>query len=324
MHHTIEGTKTMDKKNKEVYIASLRQETFHSELSSERAKDQSIQDYVSKEINFRANYVIEQVIEAARNKDKNIPLFFTLPEFFWNVRLNVLRSKDELYFLTDHMLEKLSDAQEFIMLNLPESQFGKIVLLAGTLAVLTEIDDSELFESLNYCLISNNFKKTQDGRFEKSVWPKRATSHIDYGVKDKITDNGFIFTIAKNLTIEVLNQSSFISEHDSSKGFDLLLDNKVLDDFPFSINICLDYIAVKQGERDDEMYEKEPVIDFLLSCGMSLSFDYTYPLSVKYAVMNDGMGDGSISYYSVYNKHLLSEIPSKRIHPALTLTKLSF
>ena len=310
--------------NNEVFVASLRQGTFLSQLSNERLNSESIQDYISKEINFRVNFIIEQIILATENKVNNIPLFFTLPEFFWNIKLSYLKNKDELYLLTDYMLNKISDAQEFIMGKLPENKFGKIVLLSGTLATLIETDENGLFESCNYCLIVNNFKKTKDGRFEKSVWPKRATSSIDFGIRKSITDRGFIFNIADEIEIEVLNKTSFSAGHDSIEGFGFKLDNTILNEFPFSINICLDYMALKPGDRVTEIYNKEPIIDFLISCGMELSYTYTYPNSIKYVVKNDGMDDGNVKYYSVEDNHLLYPVPAKNINKILTLTKFTF
>lgn len=81
----------------EIYVASLCQGTFHSELSLNRKYGQSIQDYIAEEMEFRIDLILKNIILATENKDKSCPLFFTLPEFFWNVKWTALRNKDELY-----------------------------------------------------------------------------------------------------------------------------------------------------------------------------------------------------------------------------------
>ncbi|MBS9423024.1 hypothetical protein [Photorhabdus caribbeanensis] len=309
--------------NMKINVASIRQATFRSEFSLDRESGQSIQDYLSKEIERRIDLVRENILLASENKEKNIPLFFSLPEFFWNIKWNTLKNKDELYQLTDYMMHYLSDAQESLMNSLPESEVGKIVLLAGTMVVLVETSNDGVFEPLNYCLISNNFKKKNDGRFERSMWPKRTTSHIDFGLKDKVTNNGFIFTFADKLTVEVLNKTQHVGEHDNNINYGFSIDNNIINDCPFSINLCLDYGRVKPGERNDELIESSSKIDFLLACGMSLSPNYKYPPSVRFAVRNDGMRDGKVECFSIKNRHLFKKIPQRELNTRLSMVELT-
>lgn len=306
-----------------VNVASLKQPTFHAEYSFVRNEEQSLEEYLHQEIERRIELVKKGVIEASLKKDTNVPLFFTLPEFFWNVKWNALKNKGELNQFTSYMLDSLSDAQERLMSELPESQYGKVVLLAGTVATLVENEKENVFEALNYCLISNNFMKTSDGRYAKSAWPKRSTSHIDFGVKDSVTERGFVFTLNEGLTIEVLNKTDHVAEHDTADGLGLKLDNTTIQGCPFSINLCLDYSVVKPGERDNEVVEPVSKIDFLMACGMSLSADYQYPESVRFAVRNDGMGNGEVEYYSIKNRHLFRKVAHTDLSDALSLVEFT-
>lgn len=306
-----------------INIACLKQPTFNAELSTSRINNQLVTDYLHQEIQQRIALIKKGVIDVCKEKDKQIPLFFVLPEFFWNVKWGVLKSKDEINQFTSYMMTFLSDAHEQLMRSLPENDFGKIILLGGSVAVLLEDTSTGIFEALNYCLISNNFSKTDDKRYAKSMWPKRTTSHIDFGLKDKITENGFIFTLSDGLTIEVLNSTKHVAEHDNSKGFGLNLDNTILTNCPFSINLCLDYGLLKPMERNTELQEPKSKIDFLIACGMPLDINYHYPDSVEFTVRNDGMGKGEVEYYSIKNNALNKRVKHKDVTSSISLVEFT-
>ncbi len=284
-----------------IYVASLRQPTASSELSEDRKDGDSIQEYAKKEISRRIVQLsthIRKVADHINNSEKKHTIFFTVPEFYWNVKWGALRNEEELLQLTDYMMTHLSDALEHLMKELPESNYGPVVLLAGSLGVLIQLPDLN-YEAINYCLIANNFKKNGDGRYEMSMWPKRNTSHIDFGERITRRVDAHQVKLGDNVTVWVMRKNQTVAEHNTAEGYGDKLANNLVPGCPFSINLCLDYDLIKTPDRDSEVYEPQSCIDFLLSCGMGFSPEHVYPASVQFAIRNDGMDVGQIQYLPV-------------------------
>jgi hypothetical protein len=305
----------------EIYVASLQQATSKSELSLGRSADQTIEAYVSKEIDRRVNIVVEAISRAAKNKERASPMFFTLPEFFWNIKWSALKSKPELHRLTSGYLNGIADAQQRMMTLLPERDYGKIVLLAGTVAVLVETEHADVYVPLNYCPISNNFQLTSDGRFRQSVWPKRTASPVDFGERTGYADHGFIFKLAEGLSVTVRDSAEYVGSHDGT-AFGVSIDNSMVGGCPFSINICLDYRDVPLGKRDNEFTNAAPRVDFLIACGMPLNSIHQYPASVKFAIRNDGAENGMVEYCSVSGGRVAGSIAVKSIASNISMARL--
>ncbi|WP_405468624.1 hypothetical protein ACGTI2_09470 [Morganella morganii] len=306
-----------------VQVASLRQPTFYSELSGERFALQSIEQYAEQEIKRRLDLIYFNIQEAAANKPADTVLFFTLPEFFWNIKWGVLKSHTELHQFTDYMMTHLSDRLDGLMKSLPAEKTGKVVLLGGSLAVLVKKASSEYHEAINYALMTNNFKKTAEGdRFEMSMWPKRNTSHIDFGAKKEVYPEGYGFQLSDAVFVKVVKANETVAEHNTAGGFGAGMDNTLVEGCPFSINLCLDYGAVKFGERDNEAMEKKPKVDFLMACGMPTSPDHKYPASTQYAVRNDGMQRGETEFFAVSGGRISRVLKAATLNEQLTMVTL--
>jgi hypothetical protein len=128
-------------------IASLRQPTFNPQFSQLRAPGQSITDYVVSELDARVEFVRRKIRIAAKaaaaDHDGSECLFFTLPEFFWNIPWREVDSEDELHELTTAYLEKVPAYISSLMKDLPVERYGKIVLLAGSCATLVEVGEGD-------------------------------------------------------------------------------------------------------------------------------------------------------------------------------------
>ncbi|AIA46960.1 hypothetical protein L085_07545 [Serratia sp. FS14] len=306
-----------------IKVAALRTITSEREHRlPARELTQTITEYVDQHLTRRQGEIEQALTILFQHRETLVPLFFTLPEFFWNVRWDALKNAEELSLLTESYLGQLPLKINDILNKFPKDKYGHIVLLAGTVAALVETSQRGIYEALNYCLIGNNIHKSSDGAYELSMWPKRNTSWVDFG--QQIGDAGDIITcrLSDSLYIAVLKQSTTAAEHNSADGYGYHIDNHMIKGTPFSINICLDYTRLNPGEQQKMQLNQNSKIDFLLACGEKL-YPHAYPVSVQYAIRNDGINPGEIEFFSVENQHINKNIEPIFLSPQLATATLN-
>jgi hypothetical protein len=311
-----------------VTIASLQQPTFHSEFSLPRKPGQYMTEYVSQELYRRMQYVsgkLEVVAKAAIDQRPDSEcLFFTLPEFFWNVPWSSAQHEDDLLEHGMACMDRMPECMEVLMNGLPVDRYGKVVLLAGTCATLIKVGEGAdaYFDVINYVMTTSNFKVLNDGSPEMSMWPKRYVSGIDFGKYVDSAGGYWFFKLSDNVTIKVKDVSSTVAEHNSADGYGAVFSNTLIAQCPFSINVCLDYAVLENGQRDEELEKIDSKIDFLIACGMSFEDGKRYPDSVRFAVRNDGMGAGSCQFAEVKAGRITHLVPSVIVEDSLHFATL--
>ncbi|MFJ2687653.1 hypothetical protein ACIOYV_28425 [Pseudomonas sp. NPDC087342] len=311
-----------------VTIASLQQPTFHSEFSLPRKPGQSMTEYVSQELYRRMQYVSGKLEVAAKAAIDQRPdsecLFFTLPEFFWNVPWSSALHEDDLLEHGMACMDRMSESMEVLMNRLPVDRYGKVVLLAGTCATLIKVGEgpAAYFDVINYVLTTSNFKVLNNGSPEISMWPKRYVSGIDFGKYVDSVDGYWFFKLSDNVTIKVKGVSSTVAEHNSADGYGAVFSNTLIAQCPFSINVCLDYAVLENGQRDEELEKIDSKIDFLIACGMPFEDGKRYPDSVRFAVRNDGMDAGSCQFAEVKAGRITRLVPSVVVEETLHFATL--
>ena len=311
-----------------VTIASLQQPTFHSEFSWSRKPGQSIVSYVTQELDRRVQFVSDRLNLSAELTINDYVdsqcLFFTLPEFFWNVPWASADTEEELLQLSSCYLEQLPGSIAELIKWLPLNDYGKVVLVAGTCASLIKVEDSqgECFEVVNSVLLASNFKFLDDGFPELSMWPKRHVSGIDFGSHVGSDETYWYFQLSDNLKVKVRKLSSALSEHNTAQGYGPVFFNSMIEQCPFSINVCLDYAQLEESERDEELEQVEAKIDFLIACGMSFDQNRQYPPSVQFALRNDGMGKGRCQFAKVSDGRISHEVDAVKVEDTLHVVQL--
>ena len=308
-------------------IASLRQPTFKSQLSHPRMPEQSILDYLDDELAERAYLVrrkIKNAAKAAREKHGEAAcIFFTLPEFFWNIPWHQVRSEDELHELCSAYLEKVPECVALLVSELPVEQYGKIVLLAGSCATLIKVGEGEssYYDVINYVLAITNKEYEADIPL-MSMWPKRYVSGIDFGKHVGAEDGYWLFKLFDEVIVRVKEVSSVQAEHSYFGGYEGKFINSLVPGCPFGINLCLDYAMLKDGERDREIELAGAKIDFLIACGMDFNYGKLHPSSVQYAIRNDGMGDGECEVVKLEAGRIVSIVPAVVVDDTLHLSAI--
>jgi hypothetical protein len=293
-----------------------------------RKPGQSITEYVTSELNARAEYVRRKIRIAAEaaTKDKTGAgcLFFTLPELFWNIPWREVKSEEELQELTTAYLDKVSESVSSLVEDLPIERYGKVVVLAGSCATLIKVGEGEssYHEAINYLLVIAN----KDFDFSStliSMWPRRHISGMDFGPHVGYETGFWYFKLSGEFVVKVRETSSISAEfsyHDDySEDF---FTNSQVDGCPFGINLSLDYELVKKGQRDEEIEIPEVKLDFLIACGMPFSDYRKYPLSVQYAIRNDGMGNGECEVVKVENGVMGADVPALEIDGNIYLSEV--
>lgn len=310
-----------------VSIASLRQPTFKSQFSQPRPLDQSIRDYLDDELVARAELVRRKIKIAAKaareDHGATACVFFTLPEFFWNVPWHEVRSEEELHELNSAYLEKVPECVALLMTDLPMERYGKIVLLAGSCATLIKVGDGEssYYDVINYLLTITNKEYEVDMPL-MSMWPKRHVSGIDFG-KHRASDEEFwLFKLSEEIEVRVKKVSSVRAEHSYFGGYEGKFINSLVNGCPFGINLCLDYYNLKEGERDIQVELTEAKIDFLIACGMDFDYGKRHPSSLQFSIRNDGMGDGECEVVKLEAGWIVGAVPSVVIDDSLHLTAI--
>ncbi|WP_166226295.1 hypothetical protein [Pseudomonas atagonensis] len=308
-------------------IASLRQPTFNPQFFNLRGPGQSITDYVSAELKARVGYVRRKIRIAAKaaaaDHDGADCLFFTLPEFFWNIPWREVDSEEELQELTTAYLEMVTESVSSLMEDLSVERYGKIVLLAGSCATLIKIGEGEgsYYDVINYLLAVTN-KEYEVDKPLMSMWPKRNVSGIDFGEHVAAEDGFWFFKLFDEFVIKVKDVSSVSAEHSYFAGYEDRFINSLVPGCPFGINVCLDYAVQREGQRDEEVEIPEVKIDFLIACGMPFDDDKQHPESVQFSIRNDGMGDGECEVVKLEGGRIVAEIPSVEIDDNIYLSAI--
>ena len=310
-----------------VSIASLRQPTFKVLNHRRRAPGQSVVDYVKSEFDARAEYVRQKIVLAATTarEDHNgtACLFFTLPEFFWNVPWSEVGTEDELHQLNSAYLEHVPAYVTALVRDLPVERYGKIVLLAGSCATLIKVGegDASYYDVINYLLAITN-KEYQSDIPLMSMWPKRHVSGIDFGRNIGTADGYWFFNLFGGVVVRVKTVSDVLAEHSYFGGYEALFINSLVIGCPFGINLCLDYAVLADGERDKEVELAGVKVDFLIACGMGLDYNKRHPSSIQFLVRNDGMGEGECEVAKLAAGKIIEVVPSVMVEDNLYLTLL--
>ncbi|SEN39588.1 hypothetical protein SAMN04487857_11584 [Pseudomonas sp. ok272] len=311
-----------------VSTASLRQPTFKVPNHRRRALEQSVVDYVKSECEVRAEYVRRKIMIAAKaareDHDGSDCLFFTLPEFFWNVPWREVVTEDELHQLNAAYLEYVPTYVMGLVKDLPFERYGKIVLLAGSCATLIKVGegDASYYDVINYLLAITNKEYENDVPL-MSMWPKRNVSGIDFGKHVGFEEGYWFFNLSEGLTVKVKKLSNVRAEHSYFGGYEALFVNSLVMGCPFGINLCLDYAVLEEGERDQEIELSGVKVDFLIACGMDVDYGKLHPSSVQYIVRNDGMGEGECEVVKLEAGRIVGVVPSVVIDDNLYLTPLN-
>ncbi|MCO8311419.1 hypothetical protein [Pseudomonas mandelii] len=311
----------------DINIASLRQPMFTSNFSNVRAPHQSITDYVTSELDIRVAETRRKIEIAARASREICPgaecLFFTLPEFFWNVPWREIDSEEELHELTTAYLEKVPVYVKSLMVDLPVEEYGKIVLLAGSCATLIKVGEGEVsyYDVINYLLAMTN-KEYEVHTPLMSMWPKRYVSSVDFGEHAAAENEYLTFKLFDEVLIKVKSLSSVQAEHSCFGGYGTKFVNSLVPGCPFGINLCLDYIAQKDGERDSEIELVDAKIDFLIASGMHFNYFKRHSSSIQFSIRNDSMGSGECEVARLENGDIVEIVPSQVIDENLYLTTI--
>ncbi|MCP1292173.1 hypothetical protein NK214_18475 [Chromobacterium sp. S0633] len=303
-----------------IYIGGLQCASGQNKDFPVRNKLQSVVEYTQACLSNSCQIVMDSISFVLKNKDRSCPLFFALPEFFWNIKWSDVYDINEISQLSDFYLDNLSDRVGLILRGMPADVFGKVILLAGTVATLIKTKEG-LYEPINYCLIVDNFSGVGGAPSTVSALPKRNTSSIDFGKPDVVDVEYYIANLSDSLHIPILNKSMVASEHNSAEGYGEKLNNRLLDGCPFSIDICLDYERLNFDEQKKSLMNANTKIDFLLACGMPINENHRYPDSVQYAVRNDGASDGKIEFFSVSKNRIFQKITPEILTPPVNLGK---
>lgn len=284
-------------RNNRVRILSLQTGTFKPSPLRPRQEDQSIIDFAKGEIEHRQLH-LTRALESSLAQLKHDPFhphvtFFTAPEFYWNIPWTVLRNKDELHQLSTFYKNSITEQVQRLIRKFPEAEWGRLVLLPGTTAVLVGTEKNEnRYEAINYVLAANNFSPdTAQGTPPLSMWPKRFVSGLDFlGLSSEpevLEDQETIiysFTLSETLSVEVEERGTVRSEHYNNSGYSAIFDNQLLSSLPFGIAICADVGL----NRLEELKRSDVKLDFLIACGMYLPKGAGQPESVQYLIRNDG------------------------------------
>ncbi|RKU04844.1 hypothetical protein C7H84_01375 [Burkholderia sp. Nafp2/4-1b] len=322
-----------------VRIVSVR---YACDSKPVRAPDEELAAYAARLQQVSINHLsgaLSSAFEAVRRdgKDDDAPrvTFVTAPEFYWNVPWNALRDVDELHALVDLQLDPVRHAIGAVAERFPVQQYGPIVFLPGTVAMLVKHeaaadvpDNGALvgpYVSLNFTFVTTNFLPPlargengdgdEDGSRRAAIWPKRHTSWIDYGKSVDALDmplahtfrlgDGTLVTVLK--TSDVSPQSATAEPPSSPyQGPHLSdsFDNRLGDAPPFGIDICLDFLKWRQHPGNDvkppHLDDGALALDFVLSSGVNptdRAFDV--PDSLQYIAHNDGRSRKEVVVFAV-------------------------
>lgn len=260
--------------------------------------------------------------------------FFTAPEFYWNVPFSDFLTEEELHVAGNICQAIVTNNVKSLISKFPANQYGNIVLLPGTIATLKATtnavkNDGTTVEGTVY-IASNHLTCTHnlplnDSKYPRPaymIWPKRAVSAIDFideeyfdrtwdrcdsggnklipnpahpGLNNPIMD--CLLREKSGLKVLIEHVSSSLAQSFDING-NLLsskFNNRIIEDLPFGVDICLDYIEAdlqRDPVRMRQLDEQNFKLDFLIAAGMGLSeSNYANTPFIQYAIRNEGYGN---------------------------------
>ncbi|MPR03235.1 hypothetical protein F0169_14855 [Pseudomonas sp. MAFF 212408] len=331
-----------------VQVLSLQAST--PETLSIRANDESILSFAQRETHRRKEHLIDAIKRSLRalKNDSFAPqiTFVTAPELYWNIPWSSVRNVQELRQLEAFYRRAIQQQVRQIVDAFAVKQWGRLVLLPGTIALLTPSKKNpQRYESLNYVVAGNNFgKRPLWGAPYISLWPKRNTALIDYmglsaqqaleinneliifdpeTASPELFDDDpplvFVYQLSDTLSVDVYELSTATAKHQRGCRLWPLFENSLIPYVPFGVDICAD---VGLG-RLDELREPEVKLDFLIATGQPIPAGLELPPSVQYLVRNDGrtglLPDGTLrSQCEVWT---VVEGKTRAVLPALLITE---
>lgn len=281
-----------------INIASLNVCTFYPFAWSpsvdvelpDRGDDEKIEHYAERIFSEKVNVFKTGLSKAVNNSQrKGECLFFSMPEFYWNLSPYAFWSKEDVAGAAEYYMDHIPDIITRVIEDYPVGDFGKIILLCGSAGTLIETEKN--YDAINYLLAIDNFNFNADGTHCLSMWPKTQVATYDYGYSggEQEVMHFFMGMPGHPLGLNVNGQGTSVAEHNTNPGYGPTFDNDILPDVPFAISLCADY-AKDDDFRKEEWMDKKPKIHFLIASGMGLSASREYGPSVQYAIRNDGYG----------------------------------
>ncbi|MBZ9601693.1 hypothetical protein [Phyllobacterium chamaecytisi] len=254
--------------------------------------------------------------------------FFTAPEFYWNVPFSDFLNEAELQVAGDICQGIVTNNVKTLISKFPANQYGNVVMLPGTIATLKATTDAvksdgtpvgdTVYIASNHLTCTHNLP-LNDSKYPRPaymIWPKRAVSGIDYidefvkrnrcgddgnelmpnpahpGLRNPIMD--CLLSKKSGLTVLIEHVSSSLAQSFDING-NLLsskFNNRIVEDLPFGVDICLDYIEAdvqRDPVRMRQLDEQNFKLDFLIAAGMGLSTsNYANTPFIQYAIRNEG------------------------------------
>jgi hypothetical protein len=283
---------------------------------------ENIETYLKRALDNRFALLYRAMVTAFEKRSpKEFDVsFFTAPEFYWNVPFSDFIKGDELHAAADLCQKTVTKNARTLIAKFPASQYGTIVLLPGTIATLKQTKEAVKADGtpvgeITY-LASNHLTCTHnlpldDPKYPRPaymIWPKRMVSSIDFGycgigtpllpnpahsepnrfVSCALTSGG------RNIPINIGHVSSSRAQSFDTNGKLLSnrFNNKIVEDLPFGVDICLDYSSASvQSDpvRISQLDEQNFKLDFLISAGMPLQIvNYNKTPFIQYAIHNEG------------------------------------
>ncbi|UXN60190.1 hypothetical protein [Phyllobacterium zundukense] len=163
-------------------------------LAGEAKIFEGIESYLKRSLDNRFALLYRAMVTAFEKRSpKEFDVsFVTAPEFYWNVPFGDFWTKEELELGADLCLNTVTKHVKTLIKKFPAHQYGHIVLLPGTIAMLkpmtdprkpngTPVGGSTIYEAFNQVVCTHNLP-LNDGKKRPAymIWPKRVVSHIDY------------------------------------------------------------------------------------------------------------------------------------------------
>ncbi|RQZ37480.1 hypothetical protein DIE16_18330 [Burkholderia sp. Bp9090] len=325
-----------------VRIVSVR---YSCDCKPLRAPDETLDAYAARvqgvlfnHLNGALSSAFEAVRRDAKDDDARRVTFVTAPEFYWNVPWDALNDVDELHAIVDLQLDPVRRAIGAVADRFPVDQYGPIVFLPGTVAMLVKhetaanVPDDGAFVgpyvSLNFTFATTNFLPPlargeggdgdgdDDGTRRAAIWPKRHTSWIDYGdsVDALETPLAHTFQLGDGTLVEVLKTSDVSPQSATADAppsspyqgprLSDSFDNRLGEAPPFGIDICLDFLEWREYPGNDvkppHLDDGALVLDFVLSYGVNPTDDaFDVPDSLQYIAHNDGRRHKEVVVFAV-------------------------
>lgn len=293
---------------------------------------EGIKDYVERSLKNRFALMYRAMVAAFEKHPPKeyFVSFFTAPEFYWNVPWGDFINEREVQAIADIYLDTVTNYANALIKKFPLEKYGRIILLPGTVAALkldptisrpagTTSDSKGIYEAFNQLTCTHNLPLVEDGKNVRPaymVWPKRVVSWIDfindgstpckYSVEtlDPKVSNPSLTSSAErcvlskkagDLTVLISYVTSPMATSYDQNGKILSenFQNDILDEVPFGIDICLDYMAAsvqKNKYRIAQLTESKFKLDFVIAAGISLNTNnYVSTPHIQYAIHNDGI-----------------------------------